>query len=131
MAMTMLKIKGNQASLSCAGMPSVLVYRDATKQVEEISMPAMPLGSVASFPYREREISLSKGDTVVLMSDGFPEMFNEQNEMLGYDKGELTLRENSHLSAQEIIDRFVETAYQWAGNRPADDDVTFVVMKVK
>lgn len=130
MAMTILKIKGNNVSLSSAGMPSILVYREKTKTVEEIALRALPLGSVTGFVYRQMEITLSKGDMIVLMSDGFPEMFNEQNELLGYDKAEEVLLENSQLEPQELINQFLETAKKWAGSRPQDDDVTFVVLKM-
>ncbi len=65
------------------------------------------------------------------MSDGFPEMFNEAGEMLADDAAKNVLAETAGESAQEIINRFVEVGEQWAGTRPSDDDVTFVVLKVK
>ena len=130
MAMTMLKVKENRVALSCAGMPSVLIYRDGDKQVEEIAIKAMPLGSITNFPYRETQISLSTGDSIVLMSDGFPEMFNENGEMIADEAAKRVLSESAHLSAQEIINRFIEAGQKWAGTRPPDDDVTFVVMKM-
>jgi serine phosphatase RsbU (regulator of sigma subunit) len=99
--------------------------------VEEIGIRAMPLGSVSNISYQLEEFSFSSGDTLILMSDGFPEMFNEQNEMLGYEKAAELLKEIHHHSPQEIINRFVETGEKWAGTRPQDDDVTFVVLKVR
>ncbi|MEO8074198.1 MAG: PP2C family protein-serine/threonine phosphatase, partial [Acidobacteriota bacterium] len=129
MAMAMLKIKDGAMTLCVAGMPSVLIYRAASETVEEISLRAMPLGSITRTKYQAREIVLGKGDVVVLMSDGFPEMFNPENEMLGFDKAAEVLMEIGINSPQEIIDRFVEVSQKWAGARPADDDVTFVVLK--
>jgi hypothetical protein len=41
------------------------------------------------------------------------------------------LRETANESAQNIINRFVSVGEQWAGKRPPDDDVTFVVLKIK
>ncbi len=131
MAMAMIKIKGGNMTISAAGMPSALIYREATKQVEEIAIRAMPLGSMSSFPYKQQELNLLVGDTVVLMSDGFPETFNEQGEILDYGKAKTVLKEIAQASPQEIINRFIEVGEQWAGVRPQDDDVTFVVLKVK
>jgi serine phosphatase RsbU (regulator of sigma subunit) len=131
MAMAMVKIKGDNLTICAAGMPSSLIYRQATGQVEEVVIRAMPLGSVSNFAYRQQALSLSAGDCIVLMSDGFPEMFNEQNEMLADDAANKVLRETADKSAQEIINRFVEVGEKWAGPRPPDDDVTFVVVKVK
>ncbi len=131
MAMTMVKIKGRQLTVSCAGMPPMLVYHAATKSVEEVSIKAMPLGSPLTAAYREREMTLAVGDTVLLMSDGFPEMFNEQNEILDYAQAKHTLAEIADCSPQEIINRFVEAGERWAGGRAPDDDVTFVVLQVR
>jgi serine phosphatase RsbU (regulator of sigma subunit) len=131
MALAMLKIKNNRASLSCAGMPPILIYRNNIKQVEEISIKAMPLGSIANFPYCKQEFDLSEGDCILMMSDGFPEMFNAQNEMIGFEKAAEILPEIVSGSSQEIINRFVEIGETWAGQRPSADDVTFVVIKVK
>jgi serine phosphatase RsbU (regulator of sigma subunit) len=130
MAMAMLKIKNGQMILCVAGMPSVLIYRADTKTVEEISLRAMPLGSITKTVYRDREFSLSKGDCVVLMSDGFPEMFNTESEMLGFEKAAEVLPNLAQLSAQKIINELVKIGEDWADGRPQDDDVTFVVLKI-
>ncbi|MFN2454703.1 MAG: SpoIIE family protein phosphatase [Pyrinomonadaceae bacterium] len=131
MAMAMVKIKDRNLSVSAAGMPPMLVYRAATRQVEEIAIKAMPLGSISNFPYRQQELNLAEGDTVVLMSDGFPEMFNEQGEILDYGRAKTVLEEVADKSPQEIIEFFVRRGAEWGGTRPQDDDVTFVVLKVK
>jgi serine phosphatase RsbU (regulator of sigma subunit) len=131
MAMTVLKLKNNRAVISTAGMPAALIYRGASREVEEISIKALPLGSVSSFPYQERQIDLASDDCILLMSDGFPEMFNQEGEMLGFDKAAEILPEIADRPAQEIVERLVETGERWAGGRPQDDDVTFVVLKIK
>jgi serine phosphatase RsbU (regulator of sigma subunit) len=131
MAMTMLKIKSRTLRISSAGMPAALIYRAAEKRVEEIMIKAMPLGSVANFPYRQEEVMLSTGDAVVVLSDGFPEMFNEAGEMLGFDKAGEVLKDVAEESPHEIIRRFVKVGEEWAGERPPNDDITFVVLKVK
>jgi len=130
MAMTLIKLKDNSLSICAAGMPSTLVYRAANKTVEEISIRALPLGSMTNFNYRGQELVLQTGDCVVVMSDGFPEMFNAENEMLGFDKAAEVLKEIAAHTPQEIIDRLNEVSGKWAGARPADDDVTFVVLKI-
>jgi serine phosphatase RsbU (regulator of sigma subunit) len=130
MALTLIKLKDNHLSICAAGMPSTLVYRALTQTVEEISIRALPLGSMTKFNYRGQELSLQTGDCVVVMSDGFQEMFNPANEMLGFEKAAAVLKEIAARAPQEIIDRFVEVSRKWANERPADDDVTFVVLKI-
>lgn len=131
MAMTMMKIKDNNLIVSIAGMPPLLVYRAATGEVEEVALKAVPLGGITKFVYRQVELELMPGDCVVAMSDGFPEMFNEAGEMLGYDKAPSILKEIAQATPQEVVNNFVEAGEAWAGGRAQDDDVTFVVLKVK
>jgi phosphoserine phosphatase len=131
MAMTIAKLKGYQLALGSAGMPPVLIYRAAEAAVEEISLRGVPLGSLTDYSYSERSLSLAPGDVVVLMSDGYPECFNGKNEMLGYESAKGFLLETALLPPQEIIEIFLKVADEWAGGRPQDDDVTFVVLKLK
>jgi serine phosphatase RsbU (regulator of sigma subunit) len=131
MAMVMVKIKNGDLTICAAGMPSALIYRAANEQVEEVVIRAMPLGSVSNFAYRQQTLSLAAGDTVILMTDGFPEMFNEAGEMQPDETAKNLLAETAVLSPQEIINRFVRVGELWAGTRPQDDDVSFVVMKIK
>lgn len=131
MAMTMLKIKDDTLRIGSAGMPSALIYRAATRRVEEIAIKAMPLGSVSNFSYKQQELSLSEGDAVVLLSDGFPEMFNKAGEMLGFDKAGEVLSEVAEAPPHEIIERFIKVGEAWAEGRAPNDDITFVVLKVK
>ena len=51
--------------------------------------------------------------------------------MLGDGEAGKTLTESANLSPQEIINRFVKVGEDWAGTRPPDDDVTFVVLKIR
>ena len=129
MALTLIKLKDYNLSICAAGMPSTLVYHAADKTVEEISIRAVPLGSLTNFKYQKQEIVLKKGDCVIVLSDGFPEMFNAENEILGFEKASEVLQKNAGLSAREIINRLIETGEDWANGRPQDDDVTFVVLK--
>jgi serine phosphatase RsbU (regulator of sigma subunit) len=131
MAMIILKVKEGRVSVSAAGMPPMLIYRAATNEVEEIAIRAMPLGGLQNISYRQQELSLSAGDTILLMSDGFPEMFNEAGETLDYGKAKTILEEMAQATPQAIISHFVEVGETWANGRPQDDDVTFVVIKVK
>lgn len=129
MALTLAKINGKTIRVGAAGMPPMLVWRAASGAVEEIMLPGLPLGGTARFPYEEREVTLSDGDVVVLMSDGFPERFNEVGEMIDYERAGSILTEAAGESPQTIIERFVAEGDAWAGVRPQDDDITFVVLR--
>ncbi|MFN8001551.1 MAG: SpoIIE family protein phosphatase [Acidobacteriota bacterium] len=131
MGLTMIKVRSDRVTISSAGMPPVLIYRAAQDEIEEILIKAMPLGSVTGYPYGEHERTVAVGDVIVLMSDGFPERFNDEGEMLDYDRARAALSEVVLRSPREIVEHLVAVGDAWAGTRPQDDDVTFVVLKVK
>jgi serine phosphatase RsbU (regulator of sigma subunit) len=129
--MMLIKIKDNKMTASSAGIPPIYIYRSETKSVEEILIKGMPLGGSASFPYKKRETNLSPGDTVLLMSDGFPELFNDKDEMLDYPRVKEIFKEAAESSVDEIVAHLFKAGERWSNGRPQDDDITFVVLKVK
>lgn len=130
MAMTMVKVKGQQCAVSIAGMPPVLIYRAHTGAIDEIAIRAIPLGGMTNFQYQQQELTLSCDDVVVLMSDGLPERFNARGEMLDYDRTKEALSATAKGSPQEIIDFLIRVGEEWSTGRPQDDDITFVVLRV-
>jgi serine phosphatase RsbU (regulator of sigma subunit) len=131
MAMMLVKIKDHTMVASSAGMPSPLIYRAATGEVEDLDLKGMPLGGSLHFPYHQKELHLFPGDTVVLMSDGLPERFNDKREILDYDRIKEVIKEVGDKSPREIIDHLSKAGDTWANGRPQDDDVTFVILQVK
>lgn len=131
MALTVIKLKEQRLQIAAAGMPFALLYRAATGQVEEVMLKGMPLGSFADFQYQQQELVLHKDDTVLLMSDGFMETFDAQGEMLGEEPAKALFAEAAQRSPEQIIAHLVAGGKAWAGDRPQDDDVTFLVIKVK
>ena len=131
MAMTLATFKGNKLMLAAAGMPPVLLYHANENRVEEILLEGMPLGGVIGSERQEASFELQPGDTVLLMSDGLPEMMNHRNEMLDYPKTKELFTEVAEKSPQVIIKHLFEKSTKWAGERPQEDDVTLVVIKVK
>lgn len=131
MAMMLIKIKDYKMTASSAGIPPIYIYRSETKSVEEILIKGMPLGGAISFPYKQREIILAPGDTVLLMSDGFPELFNDKDEMLDYPRVKEIFKEAADRSADEIVTHLFKAGERWSNGRPQDDDITFVVLKFK
>ena len=131
MAMLIAKIDGNEVTLSSAGMPPALIYRSKDKTVEEFRLQALPLGGTDDFQYSEKNTSFGLGDTLLLMSDGFPELFNAQKEILDYDRAKEIFGSVAELSPNKIVDKLCREADTWQGGANQEDDITFVVVKVK
>ncbi len=131
MCMTMLKIKGNTLRISTAGMPPSFIFRKDTRAIEEHLFQAMPLGTMENFPYEIKDTTLSPGDTILLMSDGLPELENKDGEMYGYKKIRSGFEEVAEQTPEEIISYLKNEGAGWVDSQDPDDDVTFVVIKVK
>ncbi|MCB0742829.1 MAG: serine/threonine-protein phosphatase, partial [Ignavibacteriae bacterium] len=131
MCLTLLKIKGDQLYISSAAMPPALIYRKKNRALEEIFMKGMPLGSMNNFPYDVKESHLESGDTILLVSDGLPELTNDKSEMYGYDRTKIEFHLVGEKEPEEIVEHMKNSASQWVDGKDPDDDVTFVVIKVK
>ncbi len=131
MALAIVKYKDGIARIGSAGMPPALHYRAAEGRIEEISLPAMPLGSFPDFPYQERELRLDAHDALILMSDGLPETFNRKGEIFDYGRTRAVAQEAAGRSPKELIDHLLSAGRTWAEGRPNDDDITLLVLKRK
>ena len=131
MGLAMLQVNGKNIQLINAGMPPVFHYHQQTKKVEEIKVNGMPLGAMEKSSYEQTEISLAKGDSLLLLSDGMPELRNENDEMFGYERLVSHFKQIAEKSPAEIIEYLQKSGSEWVNDADPDDDVTFVVIKAK
>jgi serine phosphatase RsbU (regulator of sigma subunit) len=129
MGLTVAKIRNGALTVSSAGMPPVLLFRSASRSVEDIVIKSMPLGGPGPQKYEVREATLCAGDVVLLMSDGLPELFNPEGEILDYSAVRRFLAESAKGSAAEIANSLQEQGRRWAAGKSPGDDITLVVLK--
>ncbi|HEX5081705.1 MAG TPA: SpoIIE family protein phosphatase [Blastocatellia bacterium] len=129
MALTLVKLNGERLQCGVAGMPPMLIYRAATQTVEEIPLRGAPLGGLSTYDYRQTELMLGVNDTLLLLSDGLPERFNAAGEMFGYEPIKELLLTHASAPPQIIVERLLQAGDEWAGGKPADDDMTFVALR--
>lgn len=129
MALTVVKIESNRFVLSNAGMPPALLYSFKEKSIKEIVQKSMPLGSFNDFPYYREEYLMNKGDCLLLMSDGFIELFNDKKEIFGILRAKEAFSKCARLTSSEIIESLKSDMMKWSNGKPLEDDVTFVVIK--
>ena len=131
MAFTMLKMRADKVEFANAGMPPLFVYREGSKVVEEVMIPGMPLGAMKRFPYDTHKLGMSTGDTILLLSDGLPELKTTTNEQYGYERVKREFLISAARSASEIVEYLKHSASEWSSGTEPDDDMTFVVIKAK
>ena len=131
MAFLMLRINSHKLQFTNAAMPPLYIYKKQSKDVEEIMISGMPLGAVKDFPYQIKEIEISSGDTILLLSDGLPELKNSKDEHYGYGRVKDEFKSVAEKRPDEIVGYLKNSAAEWINGIEPDDDVTFVVIKVK
>ncbi len=131
MSLSLLKLRQDEATLMAAGMPPALLYRSDTDTVEQIVLKGMPLGSFPDFPYQQHAFTLQPGDLLLMMSDGLPELFNPEHEMLGDEPIIERVRQTASGSSKQVIERLAQLAASWTDGEPQNDDITLVVIKRK
>ncbi len=133
MCLNIANIGKDSIRFSSAGMPPAYYFCSEKKELEEILVGALPLGSFKGAIHAEKEISFqNSGDILVMMSDGLPEAENSNSEMIGYDRTLDLIKTLSDKSAKEIKDGLVEMCDNWLGETAElQDDMTFVIIKKK
>jgi serine phosphatase RsbU (regulator of sigma subunit) len=131
MGFLLLKCNEECINITSAGMPPCLKYNHADQEIDEILLKGMPLGSKVEYPYKEKQVKVQQGDSILLMSDGLMELFNEQREQLGMDRIKRAFKEAGDSSASDILSQITKLIDQWAGTKSHEDDITVLVMKAK
>ena len=67
------------------------------------------------------DVSLRRGDRIVLYSDGITEVFNSQDEMLGVPGLRKFVREAALLPFTEMMEGILERVDGWRQGPPSDD----------
>lgn len=127
----MMNIYGKKLKVINAGMPPVYYYKNSLREIVEIGGHNLPLGALSKTKYRADELDMEQGDSVLMLSDGFPELQNDKNELYGYKRLVDTFLQAGSRSAYEIIDALKCEVKDWGCKKELEDDITFVVVKVK
>ncbi|HET7437722.1 MAG TPA: SpoIIE family protein phosphatase [Thermoanaerobaculia bacterium] len=129
MALSLARLEKDRITLATAGMPPVLIHR-TNGAVEELSHGAPPLGTIGT-TYEQKHAPLASGDTVLFLTDGLPELLNDDGAQFGYGAALDAFAQAAKASdASGVIAHLESVMRQWHGDQPPNDDVTFVVVRV-
>lgn len=118
-----------EVRIASSGLPYAIHYKASEKKAAPIVLPGIPLGLFDDVEYDEVAIPLEAGDTFVFHSDGVSEAWNGTEE---FGTGRLTalIDKGGHLSPADLGNEIEETLRDWAKEQLANDDVTFVILRV-
>ena len=131
MSLNIAKIStiSDDIDLTSAAMPPVYIYKSLTNKCEEIMIEGLPLGGLKNEKFAINTLEFSKGDVLVMMSDGLAEAANENDEMFDYPRIKSLIEENCMKSPEEIKNVFFEDLNEWLKGGIPEDDVTLVIVK--
>jgi hypothetical protein len=131
MVMVAGRFNGKGLELAGGGLPPALIYRTGTRNLEELSLRGFPLGIIAEYSYKKTNIELNEGDLLLFMTDGLPELFNSAGEMFGLERIKEAFCEVVNETPSVIINHLNKIVENWRNGFPLNDDITFIVFKVK
>ncbi len=123
--------KGGILRVANAGCITPIIRRvDGTAEWVEVG--GLPLGKElgARYGYQEVSLNLSKGDLVILTSDGVVEAMTEAEEMFGFERLEQAVASGPQGDTEAMLAHLCATVEAFVGDAEPYDDLTMVVVQV-
>jgi len=123
--------RGRRLTFAAAGHPPAILISNGTLRL--LDSQSAILGSLAEVTPSESEdeIDLTSGDRLVLYTDGFIEVFNENDEMLGVDGLEDLIRRSAKRTLSEMKQAILSGVNAWRNGGPLTDDMSLVIVEVR
>lgn len=103
----------------------LVISRDG---VEQLKTTDMVVGILAAAQYRNQKVTLQRGDSIVLFTDGVTEAENFAEEQLGLDPVAELVRTLHGTQAPRILATIESHVRAFVGDAPAGDDITMLAL---
>lgn len=125
-----LDAKNHTMTFLSAGHGPILFYSARDKSIDSYDADEIPLGLDDELVFGPaREFNFNLGDVLVLVTDGFFEWRNEEEEEYGIQRLQEVIQGSAHLSAKEMISSLHAAVLNFVGNVKQADDLTAVIVK--
>lgn len=103
--------------------PPLLIHADGSSEfVPQIG--GIALGIAQGIPFPQKTLTLQRGDTLLLYTDGVTEAMNAESEEFGVERLQTIFRDTPPTSAQATNDAVFAAVHAFAGDTPQSDDIT-------
>ena len=114
-----------------AGHNPPAIHRAGNADIDWLMPTAPAIGLAEVFHPETRSVPLSKGDSLLLYTDGVTEVPNlEKDEQFGPERLGDLLRRHADLPAANLLQVIRQNASSFGGDQPLADDVTMVALKI-
>jgi serine phosphatase RsbU (regulator of sigma subunit) len=127
------RIPEHKFVLARAGHTPALFFSARDKTCIELHPAGVAIGLInfKQEKLEEIEVPYQKGDILLLFSDGLTEIMNADEEMLGIEEVKRILLQSHRLGVEEIKQRILDFSIEFSGTEVIQDDLTFIILKVK
>ncbi len=96
-----------------------------------VGMPGgIALGMFPGFGFDTMEITMEKGDHIVLYTDGFTEAMNKKGELYGEDRLLEVVKNSIHKNgSSDIVNDMVQSVDEFSKGIPQSDDITCLILE--
>ena len=114
-----------------AGHNPPYLFRSATGIIEKLISgdEAFVLGIFDFASYQSRALQLSKGDILVVYSDGLTDAQNQQREMFGEERLLKIIEQEAPSGSHALEQKFLKAIGEFTQGVPQNDDITFMVVE--
>ncbi|MFC2102900.1 PP2C family protein-serine/threonine phosphatase [Bacteroidota bacterium] len=123
------KYKSGMFLYANAGHNPPLFYKAETGDVELLATTGPLLGPAPNANYYIESINFSKGDVLLLFSDGITETADTKFEHYGDERLVNELKKLNHLSSKKIVLSIIDDVISFSKNGLYEDDKTLVAVK--
>ena len=121
----------HELDFASAGRQPMLVWKAKEKEIRVIQHNADPIGVERSSVYKNIKLTVTKGDIIILFTDGLIETLNGEGHQYGIQTLSNVIQENNAKSAKDIATEVKQNLQTFAGSASIHDDQTLLVMKIK
>ena len=119
---------GGALEYSVAGHLPILRVRPATRQVEEITTPQIPIGMFEDYRFTSSTLDCERGDLLALITDGLTEVFDAKDDQFGMEAVKEILVRFADRPLSEISNEIVTAAR--AHGTQIDDQTLLLIRRV-
>ncbi len=112
-----------------AGHNPPIFYKAISKNVDILDTTGLLLGPAPNAKYYLENINFSKGDVLLLFSDGITETTNSKSDPYGEERLINKLKEVNSLSSREIVLEILDDVVNFSKKGTYTDDKTLVAIK--
>lgn len=133
MAYVILENGSGRLHLARAGHDAPLMFRKEQGEVEELKPGGLAIGIDEGAVFErvtvDFETKFTRGDCLLLYTDGVNEAENLSGEEFGKERLRETFREAAALGAQQTVDRLLEELHRFVGDHRQMDDITMIAIE--